>query len=136
MKVLVNRTWYFLSSALVFAADKFKWSVRYEYELFVHLCKYLRINRYVDKHSKVTMCIDWNKVNQFNFRNLIPLLSASCLRSLIKLSEYILKRPEYFDIFIVPRYSISIQQFEQILCQGSPNLNKIGCKTGLIGILW
>lgn len=134
MKVLVNRLWSMLSSHLVIEAINYNWSIRSEYGLFVRLCKYLQINTFIRKG--VTLFIDWNSVTPFNFRDILLCLSSSALRSLIKLSEYILKKPMYFDIFISPRYTISIKQFEKILCQGSPNIKSIGTKSGLISLLW
>lgn len=134
MKVLVNRTWSILSSRLVIEALNYNWSVRSEYGLFVRLCKYLQIKTMIRKG--VTLFIEWNSVTPFNFRDIFLCLSASSLRSLLKLSEYILKRPMYFDIFIAPKYSLSVQQFEHILCLGSPDISKIGTKSGLISLLW
>lgn len=134
MKVLVNRTWALISSRLVIEAINYKWSIRSEYGLFVRLCKYLQINTFC-RHG-VTLFIDWEFVSPYNFHSVLSSLSSSSLRSLIKLSEYILKRPKYFDFFVSPRYTISGIQLEKILCQGSPNLSMIGTKTGLVSLLW
>lgn len=123
-----------LSSRLVIEAINYNWSVRSEYGLFIRLCKYLQIKTMIRKG--ITLFIEWDSVTPFNFRDIFICLSASSLRSLLKLSEYILKRPMYFDLFIKPRYNLSVQQFEHILCQGSPDLSKIGSKSGLVSLLW
>ena len=136
MKVLVNRIYGLISSRLLIEAINYNWSVRSDYGLFVRLCKFLRINTFIKKGVyPVTIYINWNLVTEYNFKEILSSLSSSSLRSLIKLSEFILKRPKYFDIFIKSNYSISIKQFEKILCQGTINFNKIG-NCGMISLLW
>ena len=133
MKVLVNRTWSFISSRLTIASINYGWSIRTDYSIFIRLMKYLKINT-VSKGKKFSD-IYWKSVTPYNFRNIIPLLSASSLRSLIKLSEYILCHPMYFDFFIKPAHPINSIQLEKILCQGYPNLDKIHKHKGLVSLV-
>lgn len=91
--------------------------------------KYLQINT----TSKCS--IHWKSITPLNYRSIIPLLTASSLRSLIKLSEYILRHPMYFDFFIKPAHPINSQQLEKICNLGCPDINKIHRHKGLVSLL-
>lgn len=129
MKVLVSRTFSYISSRLTIASINYGWSIRTEYQIFVRLMKYLKINA----TSKCS--IYWKAITPLNYRSIIPLLSASSLRSLIKLSEYILRHPMYFDFFIKPTHPIDSIQLEKICNLGFPDLNKIHKHKGLLSLI-
>lgn len=104
MKVLVNRSWSYVSCRLTIFSIAYNWSARTEETILSFLFRYLRIK--TPKFKKFT---------KSPYRDTLYTLSPEKLRKLIRLCEIICKFPDMFDRLFKCFLSVPLVRLDTIL---------------------
>jgi hypothetical protein len=104
MKVLVNRSWSYVSCRLTIFSIVYNWSARTEERILAFLYRYLRVK--LPKFKRFTLTPN---------RDTLYTLHPEKLRKLIRLCEIICKFPDMFDRIFKCFLSVPLVRLDTIL---------------------